>query len=312
MNRIDKIHTTTGRWRYGLFLTLIAALLWGMLPTVLKVLVGHLDAYTISWYRLSLAFAILFAVLSIGGKLSRLRDIDGKSAVLLAIICIGLCVNYVTYAMGVDIVGPGPAQLLIQLNAVFVILGGIFIFKERFTGTQVVGLIAIVAGLALFFHDRLVELFGSVTEYSLGVVILVCSAAALAAYSLAQKQLLLNFSSLQISMMAFVAGALVLLPISAENIPLGIDLHWSGVAMLLFSVVTTLGAYCCYAEALQHWEATKISAVLSTVPLIALGFAELTVYFRPDLFSTDPVSAIGVTGAIVLVVGSYLIAGRTG
>lgn len=308
---MNGVHTTTGRWRYGLLLTLVAALLWGMLPTVLKVLVGHLDAYTISWYRLSLAFAILFVALSASRKLPRLREIDARCAILLAVICLGLCINYVTYVLGLDIVGPGPAQLLIQLNAVFVILGGIFIFRERFTATQVAGLIAIIAGLGLFFHDRLVELFGSVTEYSLGVVILVCSAAALAAYSLAQKQLLLNFSSLQISMMAFVAGSMVLLPITAENIPRGLDLGWSSVGLLLFSVVTTLGAYCSYAEALQHWETTKISAVLSTVPLIALGFAEMTVYFRPDLFSTDPVSVLGMTGAVVLVVGSYLVARRS-
>lgn len=308
--KANSIHTTSGRWKFGLFLTLTAALLWGILPTALKVLVGVMDAYTITWYRLVLAFAVLLVFLSVRKGLPNLRRLDGKYALLLAITCLGLCTNYITYVLGLDIIGPGPAQLLIQLNAVFVILGGIFIFRERFVGVQVVGLIAIIAGLVMFFHDRLNALFTSFTEYSSGVLILVFSAAALAAYSLAQKQLLVKFSSLQISILVFGVGTVVMLPITVENIPQAMDLSWTSIALLLFCVVTTLGAVGCYAEALQHWEATKISAVLSTVPLIALGFAHLTVSLYPGLFETDPVSTLSLAGAMVLVVGSYLIVRR--
>lgn len=302
------IHATSGRWKLGLFLTLTAALMWGILPTALKVLVSHIDAYTITWYRLILAFAVLFVLLSLRGNLPNMWRIDRKYGFLLIITCFGLCANYVTYVLGLDIVGPGPSQLLIQLNAVFVILGGIFIFKERFVGIQVIGLFAIIVGLGLFFHDRLAELLTSLTKYSVGVLILIFSAAALATYSLAQKQLLVRYSSLQISMMVFGAGAVVLLPLTAENIPQAVELSWPAIALLLFCVIATLGAFGSYAEALQHWEATKISAVLSTVPLIALGFAELTVFFYPDLFSTNPISVLSMVGAVVLVLGSYLVA----
>ena len=308
---MNTVHKTTGRWKYGLFLTITAALQWGILPTALKVLVASMDAYTITWYRLILAFGVLFAVLSFRGGLPDLKQLDGKYVALLAITCIGLCVNYITYAIGLDIVGPGPSQLLIQLNAVFVILGGIFIFKEQFVRTQVIGLAAIIGGLGLFFHRRLEQLFTSVSEYSIGIIILILSALSLASYSLAQKQILVKFNSLQISMMVFGAGALVLLPMTAGNLHQVMDLDWNGIALLLFCVVTTLGAFGSYVEALEHWEATKISAVLATVPFISLGFAELTVLLFPQLFSTDPVSTISMVGALVLVVGSYLVAGKT-
>ena len=305
---MSKVHKTTGRWKYGLFLTITAALLWGILPTALKILVASMDAYTITWYRLILAFGILFVLLSFRGDLPDMRQLDKKYIALLALTCLGLCVNYITYVLGLDIVGPGPSQLLIQLNAVFVILGGIFIFKEQFVKTQVVGLAAIIGGLGLFFHNRLDELFTSVSEYSIGIIILILSALALASYSLAQKQILVKFNSLQISMMVFGVGAFVLLPMTAGSLHQVMGLEWSGIALLLFCVVTTLGAFGSYAEALEHWETTKISAVLATVPLIALGFAELTVFLFPQLFSTDPVSIISMVGALVLVVGSYLVA----
>lgn len=302
------VHTTSGHWKFGLFLTLTAAVLWGILPTALKILVSYMDAYTITWYRLILAFGILLVFLSVKGNLPNLRHVNGKYAILLAITCLGLCINYITYVLGLDIVGPGPSQLLIQLNAVFVILGGVFIFKERFTGIQVIGLIAVICGLGMFFHNRLAELIAAGSDHSAGILILILSAAALAAYSLCQKQLLVKFGSLQISMMVFGAGAIALLPLIAENIPQFFDLSWSGIALLFFCVITTLGAFGSFAEALQHWEATKISAVLSTVPLIALGFAELTVFFYPNLFPTDPISMVSMAGAFVLVIGSYLVA----
>lgn len=295
-----------------MFLTITAALLWGILPTALKILVASIDAYTITWYRLILAFGILFVLLSIRGRLPDPRRLDWKYAVLLAVTCLGLCVNYITYVLGLDIVGPGPSQLLIQLNAVFVILGGIFIFREQFVRTQAIGLVAIIAGLGLFFHNRLEELFTSVSEYSIGIAILILSALALASYSLAQKQILVKFNSLQISMMVFGVGALAVLPMAAGSLHQVLDLDWSGIALLLFCVFTTLGAFGSFAEALEHWEATKISAVLATVPLIALGFAELTVHMFPQLFSTDPVSIVSMVGALVLVVGSYLVARRNG
>lgn len=305
---MNTVHTTSGRWKYGLFLTMTAALFWGILPTALKVLVDEMDAYTITWYRLILAFGLLFVLLSVRKKLPKLGGIDGKYALLLAITCLGLCINYVTYILGLDIIGPGPAQIMIQLNVVFVILGGIFIFRERFIARQVWGLVAILAGLTLFFHNKLAELFTSLSHYSIGVLILLLSAAALASYSLAQKQLLTTFSSLQISMLVFGAGAVLMLPITAGNIAQLADLNGSGIALLLFCTVTTLLAFGCYAEALQHWQTTKISAVLSTVPLIALGFAELTVFVYPDLFATDPLTPLGIVGAVVLVIGSYQVA----
>ena len=65
-----------------------------------------------------------------------------------------------------------------------------------------------------------------------------------------------------------------------------------------------LGASGSHAEGTQHWETSKISAVLSTVPLIALGFAELTVFFYSGLFSADPISILSMIGALVLVIGS--------
>ena len=136
----------------------------------------------------------------------------------------------------------------------------------------------------------------------------VAVALALAVYSLAQKQLLTKFSALQITMIAFGSGAVLLLPLTAGNLSQVVGLSWPVIGLLSFCVIATLGAFGSHAEALRHWEATKIGAVHSTVPLIALGFAELTVFVFPGIFTTEPISFLSMIGAMVLVIGSYMVA----
>ncbi len=160
----------------------------------------------------------------------------------------------------------------------------------------------------MFFHSRLIEIFSSISEYSLGVGWLLLSATALAVYVLAQKQLLVKFNSLQISMVVFGTGAAILFPVAIGAVVQIAHLDWTNIALLLLCVGTTLGAFGSFAEALQHWEATKITAVLSTGPLIALAIAEFTVWLFPGIFEIDPISSLSMVGAIVVVVGSYLVA----
>ena len=58
-----RMHTTTGRWRLGLALTLITALSWGVLPIALKIMLTIMDAVTVTWYRFLIASVLLFSIL---------------------------------------------------------------------------------------------------------------------------------------------------------------------------------------------------------------------------------------------------------
>ncbi len=147
---MNDTHVTTGRWKLGLFLSITAALMWGLLPTLLKILVANIDAVAITWYRLVLAFAILFVFLAIKRQLPNFRQLNVRYLTLLMVVCVGLCVNYITYIWGIQIVGPGPAQVIIQTNVVLVILGGVFIYGEGFTKIQTLGLMGIITGLVMF------------------------------------------------------------------------------------------------------------------------------------------------------------------
>jgi len=67
-------------------------------------------------------------------------------------------------------------------------------------------------------------------------------------------------------------------------------------------------AYGTFAEALAHWEASRISAVLAIVPLVTLSLIRAAESAMPDLLTPDPITAVGILGACLVVSGSLLTA----
>ena len=121
------MHRTTGRWKLGFLLALCTALLWGMLPIALKLLLGAMDVYSITWYRFLAAALILgaFVVRRVG--LPGPRQLGGAGLWLLLIASLGLTGNYLFYLLGLDYLSPGAAQVVIQLAPMLLLLGGLVI-----------------------------------------------------------------------------------------------------------------------------------------------------------------------------------------
>ena len=309
MNRIagilkNRVHTPTGHWKYGLLLSLFTALLWGMLPIGLNAMMSYMDAYTITWYRFLFAAIVLFSVLSFKKGIPRPCWLNSQQVVILLIACIGLCGNYILYMLGLFRIGPVGAQVLIQLGPILLILGGITIFKEDFSGRQLIGLICILTGLVLFFHHKVQEIFTSLTEYTLGVILIIGASATWAAYALAQKQTLKLFNSQQVLLTIFIFGSILFLPTAAPGKLLALDL--TGMLLLAFCGANTVLAYGCFAEALKYWEASRVSAVLAIIPLLTLGFMEWAGSLHPSLVSSEKITWLSFLGAIVVVTGTAI------
>jgi drug/metabolite transporter (DMT)-like permease len=80
-------------------------------------------------------------------------------------------------------------------------------------------------------------------------------------------------------------------------------LHW---ALLLFCALNTLVAYGAFAEALEHWQASRVSAVLATTPMLCLGVVALVHALWPDAVASEHVGLFGFIGAALVVIGSAL------
>ncbi len=291
----------------GFSLALATVLLWGLLSIALKLLLlGGMDAFTITWFRLTVSALLLAAFQAGRGQLPSPRDLGGRDWVLLGVALFGLVANYVLFALALDYVPPATAQLVIQLAPILFLLGSLAIFREVFTTWQWLGLVVLVAGLLLFFNDRLATLVRLSGGEAVGVLIVVVASIVWAAYALAQKQLLVALSPANILLLIYLGAAVVLFPLASPGQVL--ELGGFELGLLAFGIVNTLAAYGCFAEALEHWEASRVSAVISLTPLVTIlaVYSVLAVWPEADIGAR--LDALGAAGAILIVTGSIMAA----
>lgn len=288
-----------------------------MLPIALKGLLDTIDAVTITWYRFIVSLAVVAFLLYRRNRLPGLQWLNRpKFLLLFSVVIIGLSSNYVLYLFGLDLVTPSAAQIVIQVAPMILLLGGLIIFKENFSLIQWIGVVVFVTGLGLFFNHRIDEILTSInasvsdpitstaTEpgYAWGLMLIFLAAITWAAYALAQKQLLIRYGSQQIMFIAYVAASLLFLP-NAQVLSVSL-LSTTQWGLLVFCCLNTLVAYGCFAEALDHWEASRVGAVLAITPLMTIIFAYFTHQIFPAYISIEPLNWISLTGAVILVLGS--------
>jgi drug/metabolite transporter (DMT)-like permease len=300
-----QLHQTTGKWRLGLGLSLVTAILWGLVPIALTVVLKKLDPYTINWFQFTSAFILSGCYLVYREKLPKVSDLRSSSAYLWAIAILGLMGNYLFFVMGLQATSPSHAEVLIQLAGVFFSLGAVAIFKERYTRYQWLGLGIIVTGFIGFFSEQLKVLFVDADRYVGGSIVLVVAGLTWAVYALAQKQLLVKVDSAQIMWVIYgVCGLFFgMLTNFASLSQLG-SIEWM---MLIFCGLNTVVGYGCFAESLQHLQVSKVSAIIALAPIFTIGSMSIVTWLSPGFVTLEKLTPISLVGAILIIVGSMSI-----
>ncbi|MCM2310709.1 MAG: DMT family transporter [Steroidobacteraceae bacterium] len=296
------MHTTSGRWRLGFVLALTTAVCWGLLPIALKITLAGMDAWTLTWYRFAAAGIVLGLFLAWRRRLPFRSPLTRRGWWLYAAAVLGLVANYVSYLVSLQLTSPTVAQVLIQLAPMFLLFGGLIVFRERFAPLQWAGFAVLVTGLAVFFHDRVAEVFAIETRLGLGVAIMLFSAVAWAGYALAQKQLLTQLASEQVLFLLYVGAVPLLLP--PAHLAQVFALDGLQLGMLAFCCANTVIAYGCFAEALEHWEVSRVSAVVTLAPIFTVLGVHAAAWAWPDAAPAEALSGWNLLGAALVVVGS--------
>ncbi|MBD9414782.1 DMT family transporter [Pseudomonas sp. PDM16] len=300
------MHVSSGRWLYGLLLALTTAVLWGILPIKLKEVLQVMDPVTVTWYRLLVSGLLLLVWLTATRRLPRFAPLGRRGHGLLVLAIAGLTSNYVLYLIGLNMLSPGTTQLVIQMAPILFLVASLIVFRESFSVGQAIGMGILLLGFGLFFNQRLEELFTSLTTYTAGVLVILLAAFLWVFYGLAQKQLLTQWSSQQIMMVIYLACALLLSPWAhpMQVLQLSPLQGW----LLLACCLNTLVAYGAFAEALAHWEASRVSATLSITPLVTFVAVALAAVWWPDHVQPEQINLLGYGGALLVVMGSALTA----
>jgi drug/metabolite transporter (DMT)-like permease len=300
-----ELHRTTGNWRLGLVLSIITVFLWGILPIALAIVLKKLDVYTINWFRFTTAFIVLGCYLARQGNIPKITRLRAVPIYLFALAILGLTGNYIFFVMGLKATSPSHAEVLIQLAGVFLSLGGLFIFKERYTRYQWMGVGILIAGFIGFFYEQLKVLAADSDRYINGSIMLVIASITWAIYALIQKQLLTRLDSTHIMWVIYGACGLLFGTVAKPQTLLELNsIEWIA---LIFCGLNTVVAYGAFAESLQHLEASRVSAILASAPIFTIVSMSLAAWLVPGLVNPEHITSLGLLGAILVVTGSMSI-----
>ena len=286
----------------GFLFALITAMAWGSLPVALKQVLSSMSVQTIVWYRFITASLVLFILLGYKNKLPQIAKL-GYYGWLVVVGVIGLAGNFFLFNSSLNYIEPSVAQIFIHVSSFGMLICGIFVFKEKLGMHQKIGLVLLLIGLGLFFNDRL-DIFTGLNAYSTGVLISISASLVWVVYGMAQKLMLRKFSSQQILLMIYLGCALVFTPFAefsqVEN------LTPFALGCFIYCCLNTLFGYGAYAEALNRWDVSKVSVVITLVPLFTILFAHIAHYIDPTDFTAPELNTISYIGAFIVVCGAIL------
>ena len=272
----------------GFLFALLTAMAWGSLPIALKQVLSAMNAQTIVWYRFVVATIALFFLLAYKKKLPELAKI-GRFGWLAVIGVLGLAGNFLLFSSSLNYIEPAVAQIFIHLSSFGMLICGVLIFKEQLGLHQKIGILLLFTGL---------------NQYSTGVMLSVSAAFVWVAYGMAQKLMLRKFSSQQILLMMYFGCAMVFTPmVDLSQVK---ALTPFALVCFLYCCLNTLIGYGAYAEALNRWDVSKVSVVVTLVPLFTILFSHIAHTISPTHFTAPELNNISYIGAFVVVCGAIL------
>ena len=296
---------SSGHFLRGILLAAATALLWGVLPIILKVSLQGFTTGTIAWFRFSLAFLLLGIFLQFKGHrpLKIIRNPPWMG------IFGGLCltVNYYWVTLGVDISGPSNMAVLIQTASVFLVLTGVFVFRERLSLRQVLGMFVVAGGLGLFFFDQQSRIAMSSDIYFANFLI-VLAALVWVGYMVSQKFLSRGHGAQSLNFLVYTVATVTLIGTVewSEFASAGFNAWWA----LIFCAINTLLAYGALAEAVKYIPLALISVIITLNPLITLVGMKLLPAMGFANLQPDPVGMVGYFGSAIAVTGVALVVYR--
>lgn len=291
------------RWA-GLLLSLLTAFMWGTLPIALQLLMQSLDVNTITWARFVFSAAFVWIVLQHRGQLPALRSFSRRTLLLSGVAIVALMANFLFYLVGLDHLNPEASGIIIQLAPFLLMAGSVLFYGERMTPLDVLGALVLFGGLLLFFNERLGLLFGGLNDYTFGVVAMLLAALTWSVYGLMQKTLLRVMNSMQLTLLIYTGGAVLLLFFSAPASIL--TLGWVPLMVLLYGCLNMVIGYGAFTEAMRVWQAAKVSAVIALAPVVTIVCMPLAVWLWPAHYSSSELNLWSYVGAALVVAGSML------
>lgn len=283
-----------------IYLTLIlTTLFWGGTFIAGRVLADSVAPADAAFMRFVLA-AVALAVLTrmIDGRL-RLPPRDQLGSLLLlgftGVFCYNIC-----FFSGLKYIEAGRASLIIALNPMAITVGAVFLFGERLSLLQCVGLLISLFGAFLVISNGNPAILVS-GGFGWGEIAILGCVISWAAYSLIGRNVLKSMSPLSAVFYSALFGALMLFPATlVGEAPLQIHTYSSAdwISLLFLGILGTAAGFSLYYQAIRAIGSARSSVFINLVPLFSILLAWIF------LGETINFSVLG--GGIILMSGVYL------
>jgi len=290
------------RRKFGLLMAVVTAFVWGTLALFIKFALRDFGPLTISWFRLASASLVVLLGLAIFKRKSLSQLLPASRLGLLCGIFLGL--NYIGYSKGVELSGAANTQILIQSASLFFVLAGVFIFKEKLTKFQTVGVLMTFLGISLFSIYK-----GGVPQidnlFRTGSLFVLFGGLTWGFYAVFYKIASEKFDPNVCNMLLFFAGSMVILPfVGWSDFQ---DFSLPGFLVLIYLSAATLVAYSCAGLAIKHAPVAEVTMILTCNPIITLTSLYALEAFNIGWISPEPLSIENYVGAALTISGTIIV-----
>lgn len=270
-----------------------AVLFWGLSFVATKVALLSFDPLTLIFLRFFVA-ALFFLLLFSRYGFPPLTAANLQGLALLAFLQPGCYFTCETF--GLQYTSATKTSLIIATIPVVVLLLASIFLEEGMGRRGLLGIILSLIGVALLVTSG-GELGGSV----FGDLLIFGAVVSAALYMLFTRRLGASLSSLQITGMQVIFGAIIFFPAFLYELP---DLRWREVgvdallAVAALAIFATIGAFLCYNYALTKIPASSAAVCINGIPLVTAGASWLLL--------GEVLSPLQLVGGAVVLLGVFL------
>lgn len=243
-----------------------AVLFWGLSFVATKIALESFTPFCLIFFRFFSA-AIFFIILLWRTGFPALTGKNIKSLVFLALMQPGLYFLFET--MGLQYTSATKTSLIIATIPIVVLVLSAIFLKERLRPLNMLGIIFSLSGVALLVFGGQLQ-----TEFNgmlIGDILIFGAVLAASAYMIMTRSLGESITSLQITGMQIIFGAVLFFPAFLWDLP---KLNWPAVsnesliALIVLTVFATIGAFICYNYALTKIPAAQAAVCINGIPLV--------------------------------------------
>ncbi|NOR24426.1 MAG: EamA family transporter [Desulforhopalus sp.] len=243
-----------------------AVLFWGLSFVATKIALQSFTPFCLIFFRFFSA-AIFFMILLWRTGFPALTRKNINSLVLLAIMQPGLYFLFET--TGLQYTSATKTSLIIATIPIVVLVLSAIFLKERLRPLNILGIAFSLAGVALLVFGG--QLQTESKGMLIGDILIFGAVLAASAYMIMTRRLGESLTSLQITGMQIIFGAVLFFPAFLWDLP---KLNWQAVsnesliALIVLTIFATIVAFICYNYALTRIPAAQAAVCINGIPLV--------------------------------------------